>query len=83
MRVWKKISLGSNRKSPGNFILINKIGKTENIYHMGNLKKISIMKIKYTISIRKKATEAFYEPCNKALGMVVELGEVRLKALGN
>lgn len=36
------------------------------------------MKIKYTISIRKKATEAFYEPCNKALGMVVELGEVRL-----
>ena len=36
------------------------------------------MKIKYTIRIRKKATEAFYEPCNKALGMVVELGEVRL-----
>lgn len=41
------------------------------------------MKIKYTISIRKKATEAFYDPCNKALGIVVELGEVRLKALGN
>lgn len=41
------------------------------------------MKIKYAISIRKKAIEAFCEPCNKALGMLVELGEVRVKALGN
>ena len=50
---------------------------------MANLKKISITKIKYTTSIRKKARETFYEPSNKDLGMVVELGEVRLKALGN
>ena len=47
---------------------------------MANLKIISITKIKYTTSIRKKARETFYEP---SLGMVVELGEVRLKALGN
>ena len=84
MRSWKKIRLGSNRKLPGNFISKNSIGKTQSIYHIWEVKKISIRQIKITTTnVRKMAIERFYKSWDNFFGIVVELGEVRLRALGN